>query len=215
MKKLLIICVVALMSMAMAQTASAGRFGVKAGVNLTSMDFKSGVPAALGYQAGITWQWNLPLGFAIQPDLLYHVKETRLSNITKETFGLGYVELPVNVQWGLRFANKNVRIFAQASPFIGYAVAQTGNYDVTGSVARAVSGASDNIDKWTDINRFSYGAGLGLGVQLWALQVTAQYNWNLGKLADISHVSLEDFNDSHFGGYTISVALMFGKKKNK
>ena len=48
MKKLLIICVVALMSMAMAQTASAGRFGVKAGVNLTSMDFKSGVPAALG-----------------------------------------------------------------------------------------------------------------------------------------------------------------------
>lgn len=217
MKKLITISVIALMSLALSQTADAGRFGVKAGVNVSSLDFGSGLPGALGYSAGITWQWNLPLGFAIQPDLLYHVKATRLSEISKETFGLGYVELPVNVQWGLRFADKNVRLFAQASPFIGYAVAQTGDVEPLRTGNELIDGAlsSSGLDKWTNINRFSYGAGLGIGIQLWALQVTAQYNWNLGKLADISNTSLSDFNDANFGGYTISVALMFGGKKNK
>ena len=71
------------------------------------------------------------------------------------------------------------------------------------------------MDKWTDINRFSYGAGLGVGIQLWALQVTAQYTWNFGQLANFRDTSLSDFNDKNFGGYVITAALMFGKKKNK
>jgi hypothetical protein len=203
MRKLIALCSVAIVSMALALTADAGRFGIKAGTNVTSMDFKGGMPPVLGYSAGITWQWNLPMGFAIQPDLLYHVKASRLSEINEEAFGLGYVELPVNIQWGLRFADKNLRLFAQASPFVGYAVTQTGTVDRSG------------MDKWTDINRFSYGAGLGVGIQLWALQVTAQYTWNLGQLAKFRDTSLSDFNDKNFGGYVITAALMFGKKKNK
>lgn len=203
MRKLIALCSVAIVSMALALTADAGRFGIKAGTNVTSMDFKAGMPPVLGYSAGITWQWNLPMGFAIQPDLLYHVKASRLSEINEEAFGLGYVELPVNIQWGLRFADKNLRLFAQASPFVGYAVTQTGTVDRSG------------MDKWTDINRFSYGAGLGVGIQLWALQVTAQYTWNLGQLANFRDTSLSDFNDKNFGGYVITAALMFGKKKNK
>ena len=203
MRKLIAMCAIAIVSMTLAQTADAGRFGIKAGTNVTSMDFKAGMPPVLGYSAGITWQWNLPLGFAIQPDLLYHVKASQLSEINQETFALGYVELPVTFQWGLRFAQKNVRVFAQASPFIGYAVTQTGTVDRSG------------MDKWTDINRFSYGAGLGVGVQLWVLQVTAQYTWNLGKLSNVKNTSISDFNDKNFGGYVITAALMFGKKKDK
>lgn len=201
------------MSIVFAHTADAGRFGIKAGTNVTSMDFKAGIPPVLGYSAGITWQWDLPLGFAIQPDLLYHVKASRLSEINAETFGLGYVELPVNIQWGLRFAQQKVRVFAQASPFIGYAVAQSGNVDPIRTGNTVVDGAlsSTGLDKWTNINRFSYGAGLGLGIQLWALQLTAQYTWNLGQLADVKNTSLSDFNDKNFGGYVISLAFMFGK----
>ena len=213
MRKLIAICAVAIMSIVFAHTADAGRFGIKAGTNVTSMDFKAGIPPVLGYSAGITWQWDLPLGFAIQPDLLYHVKASRLSEINAETFGLGYVELPVNIQWGLRFAQQKVRVFAQASPFIGYAVAQSGNVDPIRTGNTVVDGAlsSTGLDKWTNINRFSYGAGLGLGIQLWALQLTAQYTWNLGQLADVKNTSLSDFNDKNFGGYVISLAFMFGK----
>ena len=218
MKKLTALCVIACVFMALAQTADARRFGVKAGANVTSLDFNAGMPPTLGYSAGITWQWDLPLGFAIQPDLLYHVKATSLSEITRETFGLGYVELPVNLQWGIRVAQKNLRIFAQASPFIGYAVAQTGSVESinTGNTYVDEFIRSQGVDKWANINRFSYGAGLGLGVQLWALQVTAQYNWNLGKLVDIRNTTLADFNDKNFGGYTITVAVMLDRKaKNK
>ena len=202
MRKFFAVCVVAFVSLMLANTADAGRFGVKVGTNVTSLDFKAGMPPTLGYSAGITWQWDLPLGFALQPDLVYHVKASRLSDVTYETFGLGYVELPINVQWGLRFAERNLRVFAQASPFVGYAVTQTGGME----------NIVDKINNWTDINRFSYGAGLGLGVQLWALQVTAQYTWHLGQLADVKDVALSDFNDRNFGGYVISVALLFGKK---
>lgn len=202
MRKFFAVCVVAFVSLMLANTADAERFGVKVGTNVTSLDFKAGMPPTLGYSAGITWQWDLPLGFALQPDLVYHVKASRLSDVTYETFGLGYVELPINVQWGLRFAERNLRVFAQASPFVGYAVAQTGGME----------NIADKINNWTNINRFSYGAGLGLGVQLWALQVTAQYTWHLGQLADVKDVALSDFNDRNFGGYVISVALLFGKK---
>ena len=215
MKKLIAICAIAILSMAFAYTADAGRFGVKAGVNVTNLDLKAGIPPVLGYSAGLTWQWNLPLGFAIQPDLLYHVKASRLSEINSETFGMGYVELPVNLQWGLRFAQDNVRVFAQASPFIGYAIAQSGEINPIRTGNAEIDGvlSSSGLDKWANINRFSYGAGLGLGVQLWALQITAQYTWNLGQLVNIKDTTLGDFNDKNFGGYVVTVALMLGKKK--
>lgn len=216
MKKLSVFLTAVVLFLSFAQNADARRFGVKAGVNLTSLDFKSGTPAALGYSAGVTWQFDLPLGFAIQPDLIYHVKATSLEE-AKKSFGLGYIELPVNVQWGLRFADKNIRIFAQASPFIGYAVSQTGTrpqdnaiYDEDGGILADVSKAAD---KWLNVNRFSYGAGLGLGVQLWGIQLTAQYCWNFGSITKAGSLTWNDFNDKNFSGYAMSLAVMFGKKK--
>lgn len=208
----LVVCFFAVaISLAFAQKAYAGRFGIKAGANVTSLDFKNGTPAAFGYAAGLTWQWNLPVGFAIQPDLLYHVKAASLSGIDMDVLKLGYVELPINIQWGLRFAQRNVRLFAQASPFVGYAV----NSKSVGNVIADNDSQSKGIDKWTNINRFSYGAGVGVGLQLWFLQVTAQYNWNFGSLSNIKDVSFSDFNKSNSDGYTLAVALMFGGKKKK
>lgn len=217
MKKLITLCVVVLVSAATAFNANAGRFGVKAGVNVTNLNMDNIESiGALGYSAGITWQWNLPLWLAIQPDLMYHVKATNLDQVGSQ-LSLGTVEFCPNVQWGPRFANKNIRVFAQASPFVGYAVSK----DVTEG-----AGVSDEIKDimnqygvagtWDNVNRFSYGCGLGVGVQLWALQITAQYVWNFGSLTNISDVSVESFNDTNFGGYNVTLALMFGgKKKNK
>ena len=57
MRKLLTVCVAVAMSMILAHTADAGRFGIKAGTNVTSLDFKAGMPPTLGYSAGLDW-WN-------------------------------------------------------------------------------------------------------------------------------------------------------------
>ena len=219
MKKLIAMFVVAVLSVAAATTADAGRFGIKGGVNVTSLELQNGMaPGALGYSAGLTWQWNLPLWFALQPEIMYHVKATTLEEAQTQ-LSLGSVELPVNIQWGPRLADKNIRIFAQATPFVGYNISQeaseisTGN-SVVDSVIKDKYG--DLLNSLENLNKFTYGAGLGVGVQFFALQVTAQYVWNFGTLTENAKISEEMFNDQNFGGYNVTLALMFGgKKKNK
>ena len=61
-------------------------------------------------------------------------------------------------------------------------------------------------------NELAYGAGLGVGLQLWCLQITGQYNWNL---ADFKKESLQGINIKQPDGVSLSLALMFGKNKDK
>ena len=219
MKKLIAISAAILMAALLSTDADAKRFGIKAGVNVTDLNVENVESVgALGYQAGISWQFDLPLGFAIQPDILYHVKATKFDQVESQ-LGFGYVEVPVNIQWGLRLADRKVRIFAQASPFVGYAVAQTGDFDsvfdqmgVDKELLDKVGVNTDSIDKWANVNRFSYGAGLGAGVQFGFLQLTAQYNWNFGNSLEGKEFDAL-FNKSNFGGYTVSLAFMFGGKR--
>lgn len=217
MKRILLLCAVAVLSVATSIDASAGRFGIKGAMNVTSLqldDFNS--INALGYSAGLTWQWNLPLWLAIQPDLLYHVRGSKLDDVGSK-LSIGTVELVPNIQWGPRFAKKNARVFVQASPFVGYAVSKNAA-DGRGFVSPDVQGILDQYGvkgDWTNINRFTYGCGVGLGVQLWFLQVTAQYVWNFGSVADFSGMSIDSFNETNFSGGNVTLALMFGKKKNK
>lgn len=216
MKKLISIVTVAVLTMALSANADARRFGIKAGVNVSNINLENVESmGALGYQAGLSWQFDLPLGFAIQPDILYHVKATKFEEIESQ-LGFGYVEIPVNIQWGLRFADRKIRVFAQASPFVGYAVSQVGETEsILGDYEGALEGAGVNtaeIDKWANVNRFSYGAGLGAGVQFGFFQLTAQYNWNFG--SSLKGETFETlFNKSNFGGYTVSLAFMFGGNK--
>lgn len=179
MKRLLALCVVALFAALSASDADAGRFGIKGSAAFPDQNFKGAVP--VGYQFGITWQWNLPLWFAIQPDLMYSVDPVALDG-DKEALKMGTVKLPVNVQWGPRFSNKNIRIFAQGSPYIGY--------NITG----------ENV---------AYGAGLGVGLQLWCLQLTGQYNWNM---ASFQKDSWQAIDVKQPDGVSVSLALMFGNK---
>ncbi len=225
MKKLIAIFVVAALSFAAATTADAGRFGIKGGVNVTSLDLQSGsTPGALGYSAGLTWQWNLPLWFALQPEVMYKVSATTLQEAQAQ-LSTGSLEIPLNIQWGPRIADKNIRVFAQATPFIGYNLHQeaesinisTGNSALDGVINGAVQDKyGDLLNSLSNLKKFTYGAGLGVGVQFFALQVTAQYVWNFGTLTEDAKLSEEMFNDSNFGGYNVTLALMFGgKKKNK
>lgn len=174
-------------------------FGVKAGINMSSID-RTHVKDNLGYQAGLVFHSELPLWFSLQPELLFHVKGARVTDLKNGAFGLGYLEVPVNVQWGPYFMDRNIRVFVQGTPFIGYAI------------SKDMKDASGNDYDWKNINRFEYGAGAGVGVKLWAFQLTCQYNWNFGKLADAKFADLvfhELLSRSNFSGYTISLAIIF------
>jgi hypothetical protein len=217
MKKLVSFLAAVIISVIASFNADAGRFGIKGGVNVTNLNIENVESmGALGYSAGITWQWNLPLWFAIQPDLVYHVKATNLDQIGSQ-LSFGTVEFCPNIQWGPRFANKNIRLFAQASPFVGYAISKNVS-EGEGELSPEIKDILDQYgasDMWDNVNRVSCGCGLGVGVQLWAFQVTAQYVWNFGSLANVSKVTSKSFNDANFGGYNVTLALMFGGKKKK
>lgn len=181
-------------------TSKADGFGIKGGVNLSNMRNVTDAKNYLGYQAGLLYQIDLPLWFSVQPELLFHVKGAKLTDIKDSSFGLGYLEVPVHIQWGPRFKDGDIRVFAQGSPYIGYAI------------SKDLRDKDGNQYSWKNINRFEYGVAAGLGVQLWHFQVSAQYNWSLGSLAnfDLAEQTFKEIlNESNFSGYTISLAIIF------
>ncbi len=173
-----------------------GRFGIIGGANFSHANYKEwSKENVTQYQVGITSQARLPLGFSIQPSLVYQAKGMSLPTpagipnaLTDYDYKMGFVELPVAVQWGIDLLL--FRPYLEVAPFVGCAVAK-----------------NDPNIKWTDINRFSYGVGLGGGLEVWKLQVSARYNWNLGPLAKASTAFGTIMQDKNFGGVTVSVAF--------
>lgn len=143
------------------------------------------------YHAGLAFKFKLPLGFAIQPSILYQVKGSKFEDISN--INIGYLEVPVSVQWGPDLII--CRPFVEFAPFVGY-------------------GLNNNIKNWTDLNRWEYGVGLGAGIDIWRFQINARYNWNFGSLAkaNISEAAdavVDSFKDKNFGGVTLSLAFYF------
>ena len=122
MKRLIVIAVALLAAV----TASAEGFGIVGGYTSSSlkmreMSFKS----SAGIHAGVAYNLPLGAGFNLQPMLLYNVKgfnwEGSNTDVLKEQAGkFGYVELPVQLQWGPDLLLQRPYILAE--PFVGYAV---------------------------------------------------------------------------------------------
>ena len=193
-----------------AYTSEAKGLGVTAGASFLNLRSIS-VDATTGYHAGLTYQFNLPFKFTIQPSLVYHMKssvvEDVIENATPIDIKTGYLELPVSLQWGPDLIL--FRPFVDVTPFIGYGL----NKQVTGGEVTKSS------DKWDGWNRFEYGLGLGIGLDVWRLQIIGRYNWNFGSLVDadgnfptgndvLSNMK-SVFQGNNYGGVTLSVSFMF------
>ena len=59
-------------------------------------------------------------------------------------------------------------------------------------------------NQWTGLNRLEYGLGLGIGIDVWKLQVIGRYNWNFGVLGNY-----KDFLDVNPGGIKIGKCQVF------
>lgn len=203
MKKLFVILAAALLAVnANAQLAIIG------GLTSTQTDVKSAiadVKTVNQYHIGLAYK--IPFGsFAIQPALEYNVKGSALEDITGTAdinFKTGFVELPVQVQWGIDLAVARPYIFAE--PFIGYAVTNAQSAGI-----KELKAQIENHD-WDGVaNRFEYGLGIGLGVEVFKhVQVSARYFWNLGTLYDFSWAQVREVKNTKCSGITASVAFLF------
>lgn len=191
MKKIILAAALFLMSLCFGGSMSAGNFGVLGGANFHTYHPKEIGPQRLTqWHAGLLYKFNLPLGFQIQPALLYNVKAAKTDHMPVD-LSVGYLELLASVQWGVDLIL--FRPFIEVSPFLGY----------------GLNGWGDLKNIW-DRNggRWEYGAGLGGGLQIWRFQINARYNWTFGdiipKAASRGLVDKADFN-----GVTLSLAYFF------
>lgn len=185
------------------------QLGIKGGFNFTSFgDINLGKDATLktafekktGYHIGIVYKAKIPfIGLAIQPELLYsqvngslEISGADASTIPMVTdMKLTYLQLPVGLQWGLDLML--FRPYIQAVPYIGLSMGR--------------DNGTKNL-QW-DINKFRYGIGLGAGIDIWKLQISGKYNWDLGKVADFEWQGAKTFKGGKNQGFELSLAFLF------
>lgn len=179
--------------------AQSSGLGITAGFTSSQLKLKDlDVKSASGFNAGLMYRLPLVSGLVFQPGLTYNVKGSNWEDL-KSQAKFGYVEIPLQLQWGLDLVMLRPYVFAE--PFIGYAVS---GKDVS-------NGSSINMG---DIkNRFEYGFGVGGGIDLFdCVQVSAKYFWNFEDCAldsYIGRISRAIKERSSFDGIMVSVALFF------
>ena len=181
------------------------QFGIKGGLNFNSLedinlkgvnDFDIG--NSTGFNVGILYKTKIPLiGLTIQPELIY--SQTN-SSINTEIAGwsnlngdlkIGTLMLPVGLQWGIDLML--FRPFIQAVPYIGYTV----------NTQNKITNLNWNVDK------FKYGIGLGAGLDIWKLQISGRYNWDLGDVAEFEWKGVDTFKGGKNKGFELSLAILF------
>ena len=219
MKKILSLAVILLFITSVAGAQS--RFGIKAGLNFNTLQdvsessgFEDAWKAQTGYHFGVAWQIKVPLlGLAIQPELMYSkvktsfpeaynasarpnpnfVSPNTILQFNPTEIELDYLTLPINLQLGIDMLV--FRPFIVVSPYISFALQK---------------GADLEDQDWEDINRFNYGVGAGVGIDIWKLQIMAKYNWGLGKLESATNTTWEEkYKNAKLQGFQVSAAFLF------
>ena len=216
MKRFLMVIALCVMTFWGSETLMARGFGITGGASFVGIREVTSGPTT-GYHAGLTYKIELPFGFAVQPSLLYHMRgsvvEDAYENGSALDFKAGYLELPVSLQWGPDLIL--FRPFFDVTPFVGYGLNNT-----MAGYSPESNTIYESRNQWDGWNRLEYGLGLGIGIDVWKLQVIGRYNWNFGTLLDVngkiptlenvvSNVKSSVFKGNNFGGMTLSVAFLF------
>ena len=204
MKRIFTIIASALILMSAAASAQT-KLGVTAGMNFNTAKIADiRLEAKAGWNVGVSCLVDLPLGFSVQPSLVYIQKGADYSlidNLSMEQ-EVGSINLPVSLQWGPDLIV--ARPFLDVTPYIGYSLLNK----LEGGLAGVIKGQASLK------NAFEYGVGVGAGINVWKVQAIVRYNWNfgtLGNLSDFKNLEIGDFKRENeaFGGVSVSLAYFF------
>lgn len=202
MKKLLTLFVVVAAMMLPNNANAQVQFGLKGGLNVTSMSLSSDVldvENRAGFFIGPTVKFSVPIvGLGFDASVLYDQREGKLKGDNTETSTLKQqsVQVPINLRYSFGLSSV-ASIYLFAGPQFGFNV---GDKDQTAY-------------KLKDTN-FSVNVGLGT-VLLSHLQISANYNIACGKTAELKGSSLIQaatgtaFGDTKNNAWQIALAYYF------
>jgi len=191
MKKMAIVLALLLAISAFAQGIS---FGVKGGVNYTSLsgdDVPDGLSWKLGFGGGVVAALNVMDMFVIQPEVLYTMKGGEDPDL-EYSFDLTYVEVPVLLKY-------SVPMEGMISP----------NFFVGPSLGILMSAELDEVDVKDDLKTMDFGVVVGAGVDfdMGTGKVTLDGRYTLGLMSIDDSEAEQDWKN---GAISVMIGYMFG-----
>lgn len=183
MKKIFTTAVLAAAMLFSANSAEAQvKFGIKGGLNVTSMSLDSKVLDAenrAGFFIGPTLKFTLPVvGLGIDASALYDQREAKAKAEVEgaeveSNFKTQAVNIPINVRYGFGLGS-TASIFLFAGPQFGFNVG-----DKNQSIFK-------NMGEWR-LKSSTFSVNVGVGAMLLShLQLSANYNIACGKTGDMT-----------------------------
>lgn len=154
MKKLVLGLAIATGSLAFSQ-----HYGVKAGLNLSSIskdgDFSDSRGKA-GFYAGVFMNAPLAENFSIQPEVIYNNVGAKVDKNTNTNLNLDYISVPVMFQY-----NVVPEFYLEAGPQFSFLV--NSKFKSSNQTIEKVANYFNNKDNY---NSFDFGLGLGAGFNI-------------------------------------------------
>ncbi len=190
------VCLTAVMSLN-AQVS----FGPKAGLNLATISGDDVEDAGLkiGGQIGGMAHMAFSDNLGLQPALMLSMKGYRYSEsaggiTATTTLSLNYLEIPVNIVYGIDMGDNQFQIFA--GPYFAYGLfgkykmemdggdeLEDMGFDMSGETdVQFVGDAKDAGAALIPINAMDFGVNAGLGFKAGAIQIQAAYGLGFGNL---------------------------------
>ena len=199
MKKVTGLVLIILMAFIAVPAKSQLKFGVKGGLNISSVHLNSDILKAdnvTGFQIGPMIETTIPLvGVGMDAAILYSQKgmDVKSETGTSTNVKTDYIDVPVNLKW--KFGLPIIKGYLGAGPYIGFRVGGDKFWEIPGSVVGQVKAKN-----------FSAGLNFGAGVELIShLQVGI--NYGLG-LTDNYSAEKYDLNAKN-RGWSVTAAILF------
>ena len=170
MKKFLTVVVLFAALMTAVPAKAEVKFGVKGGLNLTSMSLDANAISKsnqAGFFIGPTFKFTIPIvGLGFDASALY---DQRKAEVDDTSIKQQSIQIPINLRYGIGLGS-TASIYFFAGPQFGFNV---GDKDI-----------KTDVGNWT-FKSSNISANVGLGLMLLShLQISANYNFGLGKTGE-------------------------------
>lgn len=168
------------------------KFGVKGGLNYSTLNNMDDAEYKAGFSAGVFADIAIPATpVSVQPELLYTTYGAGFEN-TDLKMNLSYLQIPVLVKFGFPTPVANPHVFF--GPYMGF-------------LLKADVKADDfSMDIKDETKSTDFGVAVGAGIDIKKFTVGLRYTAGLTNIDDPESGSAEDFKNGAFG---LTVGIRF------